>query len=54
MVTDTKRIQQDTGLRILARMIARAHLKAVCNRQLAATDSHGKSMEGDGGKQKNI
>jgi len=52
MVTDIKRTEQDTGLRILARMIARAHLKAACSRQLATADSQGKSAEDDSGKQK--
>ena len=54
MVTDIKRTEQDTGLRILARMIARAHLKAACSGQLAAADSQERSSEGDNGKQKDI
>gem|GEM_PF-3065331 len=45
MATDTRNAELDNGLRILARMIARAYLKEVRAGQSKTNDSESKSKE---------
>lgn len=45
-VSQIKHIEMDNGLRILARMIARAHLKEACRKQSEIACSQDQKMEG--------
>ena len=54
MVTDTKHTELENGLRILARMIARAHLKEVRTGQPETDDPKNKEKEGDNADQGSI
>jgi len=54
MVTDTKHTELENGLRILARMIARAHLKEARTGQPEPDDTENKETEGDNADQGNI
>ena len=52
MVTDTKHTELENGLRILARMIARAHLKEARTGQPEPDDTENKETEGDNANQR--
>jgi len=54
MVTDTRHTELENGLRILARMIARAHLREARTRQPEPDEPENKETEGDNGDQRSI
>ncbi len=54
MVIDTKHNELENGLRILARMIARAHLKEARMGQPEPDDPENKETEGDNADQGSI
>lgn len=45
MVTEVKCRELDNGLRVLARMIARAHLKEMCGKQSEIADCQENAKE---------
>jgi len=54
MVTEVKSTKLDDGLRILARMIARAYLKDACSKHSAKSDLEDERTEDNNGNKRRI
>ena len=54
MVTDIRGTEMEKGLRILARMIARAYLRDMSGKQSELTDSPNREKEKDNGDKRRI
>ena len=54
MVTDTKHTELENGLRILARIIARAYLKDASSKHSAKSDLKDKRTEENNGNKRRI